>query len=256
MSTIRPVLNRLPRQAVFVAIMLLLLGCRSTDVPTVQPSPTAEPTLQAEAPVPADEATPSPAEAPIVIAERQPIYFGAAGELTIDLPPDWESAVLDAAAIRTQLSESDPPAQTDPATSTFLDGTNDTTSVIVATFTGDVADPAVRPVLTVTVIPRHEIRLDQYVEGLAGRLSSTADVEVERAGLLYDIREDGLPVGMLAYHRAKPGGADLLSAYHLAQFDEEGDNLVTMTWVGTPADLYLMLSSFNAIAASLSSAGD
>jgi hypothetical protein len=110
--------------------------------------------------------------------------------------------------------------------------------------------------LTIALIPRHGIGLDQYVEGLSGRLSSVEDLEVERAGLLYDVREDGLPVGMVAYHRSKPGEADLLSAYHLAQLDESGDNLVTMTWVGTPADLYLMLSDFHATAASLSSNED
>ncbi len=177
--------------------------------------------------------------------------LGPSDSLNVELPPGWEAAVLDDAAIHAGLAAADGSTAFDVAASEFLAATADTTTVIAATYTGAVESATVQPRLTIALIPRHAIGLDQYVEGLSSRLSSVEDLEVERAGLLYDVRGDGLPVGMVAYHRSKPGEADLLSAYHLAQLDEDGDNLVTMTWVGTPADLYLMLSDFHATAASL-----
>lgn len=263
MSTTKSRLNRLPRHAIFVSIMLLLLGCRSAAVPDdpmsapeTQHAQAVEAPQQAELPA----GTEAPAQLPTEVTDDraawQSIYFGAADGLTIELPSGWDAVVLDDAAIQAGLAAADSSTAFDVAASEFLAATADTTTVIAATYTGAVESATVQPRLTIALIPRHGIGLDQYVEGLSSRLSSVEDLEVERAGLLYDVRGDGLPVGMVAYHRSKPGEADLLSAYHLAQLDEGGDNLVTMTWVGTPADLYLMLSDFHAIAASLTSNED
>lgn len=263
MSTTQSLLNRLPRHAVFVSIMLILLGCGSADVPDepksapeTQHAQTVEAPQQAQLPA----GTEAPARLPIEVtgdrAAWQSIYFGAADGLNLELPPGWDAAVLDAVAIQAGLAAADGSTAFDVAASEFVAATADTTTVIAAIYTGSVESTTVQPRLTIALIPRHGIALDQYVEGLSGRLSSVEDLEVERAGLLYDVRGDGLPVGMVAYHRSKPGEADMLSAYHLAQLDEGGDNLVTMTWVGTPADLYLMLSDFHATAASLTSNED
>ena len=73
--------------------------------------------------------------------------------------------------------------------------------------------------LTVAVIPRHNLKLPQYIAELSAALEA-AGVEVTRAGLLYDVRVDGTPVGRVAFTLPPSDGQTPLAGYQLTQLDE------------------------------------
>ena len=181
---------------------------------------------------------------------RQMIHYGAVDEREIVLPIGWEAITLGETEIRDRLAGSTA-VGLDVAAQTFLEATDDETRVLAAAFTGPRAADTPQPIMTVSVIPRHNLKLGQYVEEFAAGLDAVADIQVVRAGLLYDVRTDGAPVGIVAYQLPPSVGKPNRAGYHLVQFDAGGENLVAMTWVAAVDVIESILGDIHASAATV-----
>ena len=258
-NTVQTIVHAFFRCALICALTMLLLGCRRAEPTQTSPSQSAATQTQVRATqgsapatesqvvhVTADEeSTQSSGAQP----QKQTIRFGTAEDLTIELPSGWEAVVVEPTEIERRLTDS-ATTGSDAAAQPFLDATDDETRIFAAVYTGS-SEPDTTPLsLTVAVIPRHNLKLPQYIEELSVALDS-AGVEVTRSGLLYDVRADGTPVGMAAFTLPPSDGQTPLAGYQLTQFDEGGENLAAMTWIGDQETIDAMMPDFHETAASI-----
>ncbi len=263
--TTYPTANLLIKCALACALAMFLTGCRSHARP--QPSRVAGdpiPTATETDSKPTSEFVSGELENEEQMAEAatsgQPvhnagaqtaeeiIHFSTVEGMTITLPDGWETVTLGPEELKdwpNQFAFSGAIAQA------FLDGIGNETSLMAAAHPGPYPFGTPEPIMMLTVIPRHALRLEQYIGELSAALASEPGIEVERTGLLYDIRVDGTPVGMVTYRLPASNGTPGLKAYHLAQLDGAGENLVAVNWVATSDVLDTLLPEIHAAAATV-----
>jgi hypothetical protein len=258
---------QLLKQAILRVLVFLFAGCRPGVPPEPNPAqedstpraidqrfsqtseqPSSEPATESRtAKAIAEERS---TETPDTEDAGQTIHYGTVEEQEIVLPIGWEAVSLGATEIRDRLG-SHAMSGSDVAVYAFWGAIDDETRVLVAAFTGPRDAGTPQPIMTMSVIPRHKLQLSQYVEEFAAGLGSVSGIEVARAGLIYDVRTDGTPVGIVAYELPPSEREPDLTGYHLVQFDAGGENLVTMTWLATSDVIESMLDDIHATAATI-----
>ncbi len=183
-----------------------------------------------------------------VQAAGETIHFGTVEDLMITLPDGWEAVTLGQDELQEWLSNL---ALSGVTAQAFADGIGHETSLLAAAHTDPHAFGTPKPLMMLTVIPRYGLKLDQYIGELSAALASTPGIEVERTGLLYDVRVDGAPVGIVMYHLPASNETPDLSGYHLVQLDGDGENLVVMNWVANRDTIESLLPEIHAVAATV-----
>lgn len=241
-------------RALICMLALLLLGCQSERPerpPEPRPSPTETITQHTLPPTTKDQAEFTGAAELTLEAtatpEKKTIQLGSTEGLKIELPSGWKAMQFGRADIEERLAEVAGPSN---ETDKLLNAIGVETTVFSAEFVGPTEGDSIRPLMTVVIVPRHDIKLGQYIEELVAEIKSSG-ADVNRAGLIYDIRTDGTPVGVVAFDLPISNGQPLLAGYHLAQFDDYGENLVVMTWTADRNTIEVMQPDFDAMAAAM-----
>jgi hypothetical protein len=182
--------------------------------------------------------------------EAEEIHFDAVNDLTVRLPDGWKAVTLGPQDIQDRLRDF---ANSGGTAEAFLDATGSETGLLTAIYAGplDVGRP--RPTMTMTAVPRHGLRLKQYIDAVSAVLADESGVHVERAGLLYDVREDGTPVGIVMYRQSLPGERPEHTGYQLAQLDGEDEHLIVMSWIAHPDMIESLLPDIHSVAATVES---
>ena len=145
--------------------------------------------------------------------------------LQLELPPNWTAMILDPDEALV-LPETDRNMVMALSAERTVAGTNSAV-----------------PTLLAIQYPRHGLSLEDYLIGVEQSLRER--VEIERAGILYDLREDGKPVGIIEYGNGKVGG------YQIVQFDAVAENLILLTFTAPSAEIDTYMPEFNQIAAAI-----
>lgn len=89
-------------------------------------------------------------------------------------------------------------------------------------------DPSVA--MTLLIIPRHGLSLEQYLAGTVGEMAEAdAALEIEEYGVDGELRTDGVPIATLQYtHTDPPAGA--ITYYHAVLIDSTADYLLAITF--------------------------
>ena len=257
--------NHLIKCALACALAILLTGCRSNARPQPSqapgdPIPTATETdskpisefvsgeLKNEEQMAEAATNGQPVHNADAQAAEEVIHFGTVEDMTFTLPDGWETVTLGPEELKDWPNRF---ALSGAIAQAFLDGIGNETSLLAAVHPGPYPLGTPEPIMMLTVIPRHGLKLEQYIGELSAALASEPGIAVERTGLLYDVRVDGTPVGIVTYHLPPSNGRPGLKAYHLVQLDGAGENLVAMNWVATSDVLDTLLPKIHAVAASV-----
>jgi hypothetical protein len=145
--------------------------------------------------------------------------------LDLDLPSAWTAKLVD------------------PAETTSLPLPDDETVMALSAVRSANEANGTQPTLLAMQYPRHELSLEAYISGVAEAMGER--VEVQRAGIVFDVREDGKPVGVLQY------GDETVSGYQVVQFDDKAESLILLTFTVPTAQLDEYMDEFHQIAAAV-----
>lgn len=251
----RTKINRLFRE---ISVLLSALtmaamvsGCSPTaptpepTTPTPMPTPTPEIVQQGTTPTPQATRTPEPTE-----PASGPIFLDAITTLNVDLPEGWQIEKPGRAQLKSaegQLRGMYPTGHGAIRGQLNADGENPT--ILVAAKADLMQAGVAAPRLTILTYPRHQLSLEDYVSAASSVLAEHGTVE--RAGMLFDIREDSLPAGMIEF-RQTTGSGDEIGGYQLIRLSPKGEKLIVLTFTGAGAEMADLIPEFNKIAGALS----
>lgn len=155
------------------------------------------------------------------------------------LPDSWQSSLVDAKTMQTQLSQAATDASANAslsANAAMLSSGLAEEATIFAAVTGNGSNPSTDSTLSVIAMKRNGLRLEQYLEETAALLASQG-AQIRFAQVETTWRADRLPVGVLHYTlpaTALVHGAAPTDGLQVAAYSVDGAQLILFTFT-TPA---------------------
>lgn len=227
-------------------LILLLAGCQ-TGAKSPRPTETVPP-IAAESKTPSSKATPMPTRAAERSIPAGPIQYVSAAAVSLSLPETWivERLGGDAFAERIQNPSAEKQAPLEQVQAAIGAETEILWAISQESEPGGQGPTQ----LLVTTMPRHGLRLDEYVAAVTTALTENQGVSVKRAGIVYDVREDGQPLAIVEYRIEAADRETDTGGYQIVHFDGESENLMMLTFTVAASELSEQIPLFHEIAAS------
>jgi hypothetical protein len=173
-------------------------------------------------------------ERPVIVAEesiaRLPALVNVHDRITLLLPADWQSSELTEAGLEERLVSTAAATGVAISASTLapLQRGNSADTVILTMQWGTERADEPAPALTVLAVVRNGLTLERYLDAVQSKLSASGAM-LQHSGIDWQLRSDGLPVGVLHYTVPVAGGPEL-AGYQVVALDSSAKHLVILTF--------------------------